>query len=122
MTFPVRGLKISACVSPPQPSVSHMVEVAPSIAQAASTALPPFWNMSAPAVAASGLPVMAIHWRPCRTGLAVRAAPVPGAVSNRSAAPQSHLPPLIAPLASVAESCAADVRHVDPVVDARLPD
>ena len=36
-----------------------MVVTAPSIAHAASTALPPLANISAPAVAASGLPVMA---------------------------------------------------------------
>ena len=69
MTLPVFGLYTSACVSPPQLSVSHMVVVAASIAQAESTALPPFWNIIAPAVAASGLPVMATQWRPCRTGL-----------------------------------------------------
>ena len=33
---------MSACVSPPQPSVSHIVQPAASIAAAASTALPPF--------------------------------------------------------------------------------
>ncbi len=75
MTFLVLGFQIKACVSPPQPSVSHIVEVAPSMAQAASTALPPFWNIIAPAVAASGLPVMASQWRAWRTGLAVRAVP-----------------------------------------------
>ena len=41
MTFLVFGLKIRACVSPPQLSTSHMVQVAPSMAHAASTALPP---------------------------------------------------------------------------------
>jgi hypothetical protein len=49
-----------------------MVEVAASIAQAASTALPPFWNIIAPAVAASGLPVIAIQCCPWRTGFTVR--------------------------------------------------
>ena len=43
------------------------------MAQAASTALPPFWNIMAPAVAASGLPVIATQCRPCSTGLAVAA-------------------------------------------------
>ena len=52
---------MSACVSPPQESVSHMVEVAAIMAQAASTALPPFWKIIAPAVAAKGLPVTAIQ-------------------------------------------------------------
>ena len=52
MTFFVWGFQIRACVSPPHPRVSHMVEVAASMAQAASTALPPFWNIMAPAVAA----------------------------------------------------------------------
>src|SRR5688572_30620267 len=63
-----------ACVSPPQLSVSHMVEVAAIVAQAASTALPPRAKISAPAVAPSGLPVMAIQWRPWRGGFAVRGA------------------------------------------------
>jgi hypothetical protein len=45
-----------------------MVEVAAIIAHAASTALPPFWKIIAPAVAARGLPVTAIQWRPCRGG------------------------------------------------------
>src|SRR5688572_29653338 len=59
---------MSACVSPPQESTSHIVEVAASMAQAASTALPPFSNMRAPAVAASGLPVIAIQCEPCSGG------------------------------------------------------
>ena len=50
---------MSACVSPPHESVSQMVHPAASIAAAASTALPPFWNIIAPAVALSGLPVIA---------------------------------------------------------------
>src|SRR5512135_1855205 len=65
---------MSAWVSPPQLRTSHIVVTAPSIAQAASTALPPFWNMAAPAVAASGLPVIAIQCRPWSGGLAVRCA------------------------------------------------
>src|SRR5918993_3850850 len=60
---------MSACVSPPQPSVSHIVEVAAIIAQAASTALPPFMKVAAPAVAASGLPVTATQFCPCSAGL-----------------------------------------------------
>src|SRR5579871_2659545 len=75
---------MSACVSPPQESVSHMVEVAAIMAQAASTALPPFWKMAEPAVAASGLPVTAIQWAACsggfwvcgRAGVAVAASSV----------------------------------------------
>ncbi len=59
---------MSACVSPPHDSTSHIVDVAASIAHAASTALPPAWKIIAPAVAASGLPVIAIHSWPCRTG------------------------------------------------------
>ena len=55
---------MSACVSPPQLSVSHIVQTAASIEQAASTALPPFWNIIAPAVAPSGLPVIATQCRP----------------------------------------------------------
>ena len=58
-TSPLRGSKISACVSPPQESVSHIVAAAASMAQAASTALPPRAKVSAPAVAASGLPAIA---------------------------------------------------------------
>src|SRR6266508_1219194 len=64
---------MSACVSPPQESVSHIVQVAAIIAHAASTALPPFWKIIAPAVAASGLPVIASHLRACRGGLFVAA-------------------------------------------------
>ena len=64
MTLPVFGLKISACVSPPHESVSNIVVVAASIAHAASTALPPFWNVIAPAVAARGLPVIATQCLP----------------------------------------------------------
>jgi hypothetical protein len=41
-----------------------MVDVAAIMAQAASTAFPPFWKVMAPAVAASGLPVMATHFLP----------------------------------------------------------
>src|SRR5215467_13421646 len=62
---------MSACVSPPHDSVSHIVQVAAIIAHAASTALPPFWKIIAPAVAASGLPVIASHLRACRGGLFV---------------------------------------------------
>src|SRR5688572_4288860 len=71
MILPVFGLKTSAWVSPPQESTSHIVEVAPSMAQAASTALPPRSNMRAPAVAASGLPVIAIQCEPCSGGFCV---------------------------------------------------
>ena len=53
---------MSACVSPPQDSVSHIVEVAAIMAHAASTAFPPFWKIIAPAVAPSGLPVIASHF------------------------------------------------------------
>lgn len=52
---------MSAWVSPPQDSTSHIVEVAAIMAQAASTALPPRWNVMAPAVAASGFWVFAIE-------------------------------------------------------------
>ena len=61
-----------ACVSPPQPSESHIVATAPSMAHAASTAFPPFWKIIAPAVAPSGLPVIATHCLPWRGGLTVR--------------------------------------------------
>src|SRR5918995_5195334 len=44
------------------------------MAAAASTAFPPFWNIMAPAVAASGLPVIAIQCRACSGGLKVRGA------------------------------------------------
>ena len=68
MTLPVFGLKISACVSPPHESVSNIVVVAASIAHAASTALPPFWKIIEPAVAAERLagdrdPVLAVEDR-----------------------------------------------------------
>src|SRR5688572_16189501 len=59
---------MSACVSPPHDSTSHIVAVAASMAAAASIALPPFWNIIAPAVAPSGLPVMAIQCFPCSGG------------------------------------------------------
>src|SRR3954471_17660686 len=72
-TFFVCGLYMSACVSPPHESVSHIVQVAASIAHAASTALPPFWKIIAPAVAASGLPVIASHFFACSGGLLVAA-------------------------------------------------
>src|SRR5579862_2648262 len=62
-----------AWVSPPQDRVSHMVEVAAIMAQAASTALPPCSKILAPAVAASGLPVTAIQCWPCSAGFWVRA-------------------------------------------------
>jgi hypothetical protein len=39
--FFVLELKMSACVSPPQLSVSHIVQTAASIAHVASTAFPP---------------------------------------------------------------------------------
>src|SRR5271169_1675291 len=64
---------MSACVSPPQDSVSHIVQVAAIIATAASTALPPFWKTIAPAVAARGLPVIASHFFACNGGLFVAA-------------------------------------------------
>lgn len=41
-----------------------MVAAAASIAAAASTALPPFWYIMEPAVAAMGFPVMAIQCFP----------------------------------------------------------
>src|SRR5207248_4870393 len=72
MTLLVFGLKISACVSPPHESVSHIVHPAASIAAAASTALPPLPKISAPAVAESGLPVMASQCSACKGGFCVR--------------------------------------------------
>jgi hypothetical protein len=56
------------CNSPPQLKTSHIVQVAASIAQEASTALPPFEKIMAPAVAASGFPVMAIQCLPWSGG------------------------------------------------------
>ena len=53
-----------------------MVAVAASMAQAASMALPPAMKVFAPAVAASGLPVMAIHWVPCSSGFWVTGGPL----------------------------------------------
>src|SRR6267143_2831235 len=88
---------MSAWVSPPQDSVSHMVEVAAIIAHAASTAFPPCWKILAPAVAASGLPVTAIQCRPCSAGFWVRAwasgaaAPCNTAPPNNRAAPMRAL-------------------------------
>src|SRR5688572_7361938 len=62
-----------------------MVEVAAIIAHAASTAFPPFWNIIAPAVAASGFPVMATQCRPCSTGFTVRWAETAGTAEARRA-------------------------------------
>src|SRR5512132_2761573 len=73
---------MSACVSPPQESVSHIVEVAAIIAHAASTALPPFWKIIAPAVAASGLPVIASHFRAWSGGLLVAAGNTVAAIAT----------------------------------------
>src|SRR4029453_10500500 len=79
---------MGAWVSPPQESTSHIVAVAASIAQAASTALPPRSNMRAPAVAASGLPGIAIQCVPCSGGFCVFccASALPVANSARMAA------------------------------------
>ncbi len=52
---------------------------------AASTALPPFWNVIAPAVAASGFPVTASQWLAWSGGLFV-AAPAPIAAAKTTAA------------------------------------
>src|SRR3954468_2153130 len=72
---------MSACVSPPQLSVSHRVAVAAIIAHAAATAVPPFWKTIAPAVAPSGFPVIVIQCRPCSGGFCVRCAVVRGGVA-----------------------------------------
>jgi hypothetical protein len=61
------------------------VQVAASMAQAASTALPPRLKVIAPAVAASGLPVIATQWRPWSTGFAVRWAAACVAIVRRRA-------------------------------------
>jgi hypothetical protein len=45
-----------------------MVQVDANMAQEASIALPPFAKISAPAVAAKGLPVTAIQCFPCNGG------------------------------------------------------
>src|SRR6266542_2882473 len=76
---------ISACVSPPHDSVSHIVQVAAIIAAAASTALPPRSKIIAPAVAASGFPVTAIQCAPCSGGFCVRWAKAGRATSKTSA-------------------------------------
>src|SRR5437764_14214527 len=73
---------MSACVSPPHDSVSHIVHAAAIIAAAASTALPPRSKIIAPAVAASGLPVTAIQCRPCSGGFCVRCANAETAASR----------------------------------------
>ena len=62
---------------------------AASIAHAASTAFPPFWNIIAPAVAPSGLPVIATQCRPCSTGFAVRWALTGGAAAASAARQQA---------------------------------
>src|ERR1051326_2907965 len=63
---------MSACVSPPQERVSHIVQVAAIMAAAASTAFPPRSKIIAPAVAAIGLPGTAIQWLPWSGGFSVR--------------------------------------------------
>src|SRR6185437_15355304 len=63
---------MSACVSPPHDKVSHIVHPAASIAAAASTALPPFAKIIAPAVAERGFPVIANQCSACRGGFCVR--------------------------------------------------
>src|SRR6266704_4812852 len=75
-----------ACVSPPHDRTSHIVVTTPSIAQAASTALPPFWNIMAPAVAPRGLPVIAIQCRAWSGGFCVRSACAGAAASHSSPA------------------------------------
>ena len=88
ITFFCFGCQISAWVSPPQLRASNMVAVAPSMAQAASTALPPWPKIMAPAVAPSGLPVIAIQCFPWRTGFCGRAAAV--AATARAASRQKR--------------------------------
>ena len=78
-----------ACVSPPHESVSHIVQAAAIIAHAASTALPPFWKIIAPTVAASGLPVIASHFRAWSGGLLVAAGKIPTAIAT---APTPRIP------------------------------
>jgi hypothetical protein len=58
-----------------------MVAAAASMAQAASTAFPPRENVNAPAVAASGFPVIAIQCLPYSFGLAAFCA-CAGAMTN----------------------------------------
>jgi hypothetical protein len=53
------------------------------MAAAASTAFPPRWNIIAPAVAASGFPVMAIQWLPCSGGFWVLCAVAAGTRGSR---------------------------------------
>src|SRR5262245_12116447 len=85
---------MSACVSPPQATSSYIVQTAPSIAQAASTAFPPRSNIFAPAVAPRGLPVMATQCRPCNTGRSAResrkrCAGLPGAAVKNAMQPSA---------------------------------
>ena len=68
ITFLVLGLYINVWVSPPQLRTSNIVQVAANMAQDASMALPPLLKIIAPAVAASGLPVIAIQCLPCKGG------------------------------------------------------
>src|SRR3954452_25300862 len=63
---------MSACVSPPHDRGCHIVHPAASIAAAASTALPPFAKIIAPAVAESGFPVIASQCSACSGGFCVR--------------------------------------------------
>ena len=63
-----------------------------SIAHAASTALPPFWKIIAPAVAASGLPVTAIHFLAWSGGLFVAAAPTAATAARTTVTTASRGP------------------------------
>ncbi len=90
VTRRARGSKTSAWVSPPQESTSHIVAVAASIAQAASTALPPRWKVSAPAVAARGFPVIAIQRWPWSGGLLVSAASGAASPAQTQTAASQH--------------------------------
>src|SRR5205085_7707046 len=100
---------MSACVSPPQESVAHIREVAAIMAQAASTALPPFWKTIAPAVAARGFPVIAIQWRPCSAGFCVRCPREPvGADTATSIADNRTMNSLLAGRISPSIQCAAE--------------
>src|SRR6266540_6581722 len=79
---------MSACVSPPQLTSSYIVQTTASMAQAASMALPPRSKVRAPAIAPSGLPVMAIQCRPCSGGLCV------AEYGSGVAAKQEHAKPI----------------------------
>src|SRR5690606_29415884 len=103
-------------VSPPHLRTSQIVALAAIMAQAASTALPPWRKMRAPAVLASGLPATATQCRPCSTGLTVSACVGwPDASSSRTSnPPQASTPRDLQERGRIDRLRAAAISHLAP--------